>query len=226
MWQPTNSSRTLDGTPHSFVLACIMDIGIRFESAWLIPYEFQLRLGDFSFEHLKSLSKDSILKIMQSPPQSPRSGRYTTLHRWPPKMSDRFFQALDVIENKYAGGASKIWRGTPSEVVLRLLEFRGAGPKIATMAANILARNFKVPLSDHYSIDISLDTHVRRVLPRLGLVEPNSPDECLVYTARALNPEYPGLIDLPLWNIGRAWCKPKQPLWDQCYMTKVCPKRI
>ena len=219
--------RDLDGTPHAFVLACLMDIGIRFQRAWLIPYEFHLRLGGFSFAHLESLSKNRILKIMQSRPQSPHSGRYTTLHRWPEKMGERFYEALDVIARKYDGDASNIWQGTPSsaEVVLRFLDFHGAGPKIATMAANILARNFKISLSDHYSIDISLDTHVRRVLPRLGLVAPNSSDERLIYTARALNPNYPGLIDLPLWNIGRQWCKPREPLCDQCYMSTVCPKK-
>ena len=53
-------------------------------------------------------------------------------------------------------------------IPLRRLEFRGAGPKIATMAANLLARHLKVPFSDYYSIDISVDVQVRRVLSRLG----------------------------------------------------------
>jgi endonuclease III len=184
--------RDLNGTPHAFVLGCIMDIGIKFQRAWLIPYEFRLRLGNFSFENLSSLPKHRIVKNMQSPPQAPHSGRYTTLHRWPEKMGGRFYEALDVLNANYGGDASRIWCGRPSsaEVVLRFLEFPGAGPKIATMAANILAR-LNVPLSDHYSIDISLDTHVRRVLPRLGLIEPQSSDAQLIYTARALNPEYP-----------------------------------
>src|ERR1700722_301603 len=109
----------------------------------------------------------------------------------PEKMGTRFYEALKVIVSKYGGDASNIWRDRPSsaEAVLRFLEFPGAGPKIATMAANILAMNLKIPLSEHYSIDISLDTHVRRVMPRLGLVAPNSSDACLIYTARALNPK-------------------------------------
>jgi hypothetical protein len=37
--------RDLDNAPHAFVLACIMDIAIRFQRAWLIPHEFRVRLG-------------------------------------------------------------------------------------------------------------------------------------------------------------------------------------
>jgi len=71
------------------------------------------------------------------------------------------------------------------------------------MAANILARDFKVPLSDYYSIDTSVDVQVSRVFERLGLIEPKSSIERVVYRARALHPEFPGLLDYPAWKVGR-----------------------
>lgn len=40
------------------------------------------------------------------------------------------------------------------------------------------------------------------ILYRLGLVEKGVSVEKTIYKARALNPQFPKLIDLPLWEIG------------------------
>ena len=112
-------------------------------------------------------------------------------------------------------------------MVYRFLEFDGVGPKIATMAANILARDFKIPFADHYSIDISADRHIRRVFARLGLTAGEASVEQVIYKARTLHPDYPGIIDLPCWKIGRNWCREKgDPDCGACYMNNLCPKRI
>jgi endonuclease III len=147
------------------------------------------------------------------------------LHRFVDEMSLNFHEAVNLIAKKYEGNAANIWADTPSsaELVYRFLEFRGVGPKIGTMAANILARDFKVPLKDYYSIDISVDVQVRRVFERLGLIEPESSVERVVYRARALHPEFPGLLDFPAWEVGRNWCRPSSPNCAECYMQPACP---
>jgi len=144
----------------------------------------------------------------------------TPLDRFVETMSDFFHSAVELISKKYAGDADRIWLGNPSsaEVVYRFLEFRGVGPKIASMAANILARDFRIPFADHFSIDISADVHVRRVFARLGLCPSNATTEQVIYKARALHPEFPGMMDLPFWEIGRNWCKASAPQCDNCYM--------
>lgn len=91
------------------------------------------------------------------------------------------------------------------------------------MAANILIRGFQVPVSDHFSIDISVDVHVRRVFRRLGLIPKRASVEQVTYRARELNPEFPGILDLPAWQIGREWCKPKNPRCNECFMKDICP---
>jgi len=76
--------------------------------------------------------------------------RPAPLHRYPLEMSRNFHAAIERIADVYGGNAAAIWRRRPSsaEVVLRSLAFRGVGPKIATMAANILARDFKIRFAD------------------------------------------------------------------------------
>jgi endonuclease III len=206
----------LDHYPHAFVLGCVMDRQVKAELAWLIPHRFSQKLGDFRFSTLVNLSLEQIQDLMTHP---------VSLHRFPEKMSVYFYQAVQTIDKVYGGDAAKIWADNPSsaEVVYQFLQFDGVGPKIATMAANILARDFKIPFRDYYSIDISPDIHIRRVFTRLALVPKNPSNEHLVYKARALSPEFPGLMDLPSWEIGRQWCRPKEPACRNCYMNQVCP---
>ena len=207
----------LESTPHAFVLACVMDRQIKAELAWLIPYRISEKLGNFKFHSLAALSPEEVKNLMTVP---------EPLHRFPSEMAKNFYCAVQTIAAKYNGNALNIWSGKPSsaEVVYRFLEFRGVGQKIATMATNILARDLKVELSDYYSIDVSVDVHVRRVFYRLGLIPANASSEQVIFRARALSPEFPGLLDLPVWEIGQTWCKPSKPNCPQCYIRQVCPK--
>lgn len=206
----------LSGHPHAFVLGCVMDRQIKAETAWSIPHRFRERLGTFSLPALRKLTQQEILRLMTEP---------DTLHRFPVEMSRNFYKAVALISEKYDGNAANIWEGHPSsaELVYRFLEFRGIGQKIGTMAAKILARDFKIPLRDYYSIDISVDVQVRRVLERLGLIAQGDSIERIVYRARALHPEFPGLLDFPAWEIGRKWCRPNKPSCGPCYMKRACP---
>jgi endonuclease-3 len=202
--------------PHAFVLACVMDRQIKAERAWLIPYRISKKIGGFSMQSLSVLSLVDVNDLMKEP---------EPLHRFVETMANHFHAAVQRIKNNYASDASRIWTGKlPSaEVVYRFMEFEGVGPKIANMAANILARDFKIPFSDYYSIDISADVHVRRVFSRLGLCPADATVEQVIYKARALYPEFPGIMDLPCWEIGRNWCKSRGPVCSDCYMNELCP---
>ena len=206
----------LDNFPHSFVLACIMDRQIKAEKAWLIPYCISKKLGDFSMDSLYQLSPAEIKSYMLKP---------DPLHRFADKMSKCFYLGVQRIRNNYAGDANRIWKGKPSsaEVVYRFLEFEGIGPKIGSMAANILAREFKIQFADYFSIDISADVHVRRVFARLGLCPADATVEQVIYKARALHPEFPGMMDMPCWEIGRNWCRSRVMECGGCYMRNLCP---
>ncbi len=205
--------------PHAFVTACLMDRQITAERAWMIPLQIRERLGSFEMDDLARQSAADWLTLFASP---------SNLHRFPEKMSTVFYRAIQRIRSVYADDASIIWRNRPSSaaVVRRFLEFHGAGPKIATMAANILARDFRVPLSDYRCIDISADVHVLRVMARLGFVEEGASPDVVIYAAREANPDFPGVFDLILWDIGRDHCHPKAPDCPACRLRDRCPSAL
>ncbi len=214
--QADNLLNDLTSHPHAFVLACVMDRQIKAEKAWIIPYQISEKIDGFSMEALGALSRTDVNRLMAEP---------EPLHRFVDTMAGNFHSAVQRINQNYAGEAARIWAGRPSsaEVVYRFLEFDGVGPKIGNMAANILAREFKIPFADYFAIDISADVHVRRVFGRLGLCGADATVEQVIYKAKALYPEFPGMMDLPSWEIGRKWCKPRGPECGKCYMKDLCP---
>jgi len=208
----------INGHPHAFVLACVMDQQIKSEKAWQIPYKLKQRLGFFDFPSLAKPGKSSSIKLKKA------MVKPTPLHRFPKKMSKILLAAIRRIRNEFGGDASVIWTGRPSSatIVRRFLEFRGVGQKIATMATNILVRDFRVEVSDCYSIDISVDVHVKRVFARMGFIPMNKSVDYLIFRARELNPDYPGVFDLVIWELGRTVCRPTQPACDKCRYSRFC----
>ena len=152
----------LAGHPHAFVLACLVDRQVRAEWAWRVPWVIGERNGSFEIDDLAQLTEGEWLTLLRRPEPA---------HRMPETMATVLHRAVARIKDHYDGDASRIWAATPPSalVVRRFLEFHGAGPKIATMAANILVREFHVPLGDHRYIDISADVQTQRVMARLGV---------------------------------------------------------
>jgi len=207
----------LKNFPHAYVLACLMDRQIKAERAWKIPYLVCKKLESFTVAELSQITLKEYIDFFES----------EKLHRFNTKMAEIFFKAVIKIRDDYRGDASNIWKDNPSSasVVYKFLEFEGSGIKISTMAANILARQFKIPFSDYYSIDISPDVHIKRVMRRLGFVPDNAENDMIIYKARELNPEFPGIIDFSCWEIGRNWCKPNNPDCDNCIVRTECERK-
>ena len=204
--------------PHAYVLACVMNRQIKAERAWLIPYFISQEIGDFDFERLLKLDLNSLKEIFK------KKG----LQRFNDVMAENFYSAIQLIHTKYNADASNIWKNNPKSaaVVHRFLEFKGVGVKISTMATNILAREFKIPMQDRICIDISPDVQVKRVFTRLGFISKDASNDELIYYARELHPEYPGIFDFSAWEIGREWCRPNNPDCNNCFLKQFCPKII
>lgn len=210
----------LQSSPHAFVLACVMDRQIKAERAWMIPYQVSQELSSFTMETLLKNSLDDFTEIFTR----------RSFHRFNTDMAKYFYLGIKRIHEQYHDDASNIWKNNPASasVVRRFLQIDGVGIKIATMAANILARDFKISLKERLCIDISPDIQVIRVFKRLGLIADNSSADELLYRARELNPEYPGIFDLSSWEIGRNWCRPNpdKVKYRDCYLDNYCPKFI
>jgi endonuclease III len=208
----------IENNPHVFILAALMDRQIKAERAWGIPQQIFDIEGTNNFEEIANIKLYRIEKIFKD----------NSLHRFNTDMANVFYLGIQDIKNKYNCNASLIWQGklSSASVVYRFLEFKGCGIKIATMAANILARHFKIEFKDYYSIDISPDVHIKRVMARTGLVKHDPSPEMVIYKARELYPEFPGVIDFSCWEIGKNWCFASKPDCGNCIIKDDCKKII
>lgn len=181
--------------PHMFVLACTVDRQMHAGRAWAIPYKVGVAAGGHTFKHFRNLSHAQIERIFTT-------GR---LHRFNIRLAECLYRAIQDIEEKYDGDASRIWAANPSSaaVIRRFYEFKGFGNKIAPMAANLLVRYLKVPMRDHSSIDISPDVQVRKFFTHHRFLRKEARNEELILLGRELHPEFPGILDYPAWRRGR-----------------------
>lgn len=211
--------------PHIFVLACVMDRQIDADRAWQIPLKVAEELGSKSFDAFLSKDREYYINLFNT----------KKYHRFNQTMGEYFYDAIQLIHNKYNDNASNIWKANPNsaQVVCRFLEFNGVGIKIATMAANILSRDYKVPMTDMSAIDISPDRHVKRCMYRLGLVPERKEHDFLniseteiVYAAKAINPSFPGLMDLAFYYMGsKGYCENNSCDKENCLFGKICKRQ-
>jgi len=197
----------------AFLIAVVLDQGKRVEDVWEIPFRMKRNLGHFNPVEISKLSIEQIENTFDKKP------------RYPKKMAKWIKYASELVISKYDGETENIWNDNPrtDDLHRRFEEFKGIGQKKASMATNSLVRDLGVQVKDKKWIDVSYDIHVRRVFLRSGLVEKDT-QNLIIKTARLLNPDYPGELDLPSWLIGRQWCHPTNPDCDNCTITSVCPK--
>lgn len=207
----------LEHYPHAFVLASLMDRQLPAEKAWELPAKIMTIFGTFEITALGKISLEEYKRIFNE----------NKLHRYNDTMAEVFYRGVHRIIDVYDGNASKIWAGEPSsrEVVSRFRKFHGVGQKISTMATNILARDFYISFSDYTAIDVSADVHVCRVMKRMGLIEIESREEA-ISKAQKIYPKFPGIIDFPLWAIGKNICHSSNPNCRICPLKDSCKKEF
>lgn len=204
--------------PHLFVLGLQMDRGIESALAWEVPFRVREELGleSFEFSVLREPSIEDLVKVFIE----------TGLHRYPAKMARIFYNTLEHIAQDYDDDARRIWNDRPSSATLikRFLQFDGMALRMAAKAAHTLHRDFKVPLADATSLDVSPEEDVHRVFARLGFIGRNSSDEELIYVARELHVKYPAVFEWPCQELTRIACWPERPKCSRCPLRRACMK--
>ena len=204
--------------PHFFVIGCLMDRQIRANDAWSIPFIVENHLGTADINEWNKCSSGTISSIFEQ----------HTKHRFKKNMSDVFCEAVKKIVEVYGGDASCIWKGSDNcaDVIYNFLAFNGCGIKIATMAVNILTRMMNVKLEHMESIDISPDSQVKKIMINLGLIDEKASNEMIIYKARSIYPEFPGMLDPFLWYVGSQFCMVRQKHCAECPINKLCLKKV
>ena len=209
------ASNIIANDPCAFCIACCLDRGTKAEIIWTIPYDMQKTLGHLDPQRIYTMTMGQLEGLFKRLPRRPRY-----VNDAPKTIQDltRF-----VVE-KCNGDASLIWKGKKAIQVHRIFDsFHGVGPGIASLAVLLIEQAFPVRFEDRDNMDIKPDVHTVRVLYRLGVSDDITPESALE-ASRRMNPEFPGIVDGALWDIGRNWCFSINPNCSKCPVSGVCAK--
>ena len=78
---------------------------------------------------------------------------------------------------------------------------------------------------DRSAIDISPDRHIQRVMIRLGLVNESPSINQIIFKAKEIHPPFPGLLDLPFYDVGKKYCHARNPQCSKCPFSPYCKYR-
>jgi len=117
-----------------------------------------------------------------------------------------------MIVNEYNGDLVKALSGNMNEVRRRFLKIRGIGYK----TIDVVLMNLGYPV-------IAIDTHIKRVAKRLGLV-PDTNNYLVIqkYLQNELEYKDPLKTHLLLIRFGRTICRARKPMCSICPLKNVC----
>lgn len=72
---------------------------------------------------------------------------------------------------------------------------------------------------------IIVDTHLKRVAARLGLIDSEDPDKIEMELTQLIPSDEQFKFSMRIGEHGRQICKAKNPLCDACIMNDICPSR-
>jgi endonuclease-3 len=125
-----------------------------------------------------------------------------------------FFRMKERALRRFAHALLERHGGKVPDTMEELLELPGIGIKVAGI---ILVAAFGKNA-------ISVDTHVHRIINRLGLLRTSSPEKTCVALYEVLPRRLWRHINVNLVALGQTLCQPVHPRCDLCPIESLCPK--
>ncbi|MGB2975436.1 MAG: DNA-directed RNA polymerase subunit beta, partial [Phycisphaerae bacterium] len=208
------AKKVIYDNPLAFVIAVFSMRRVDAKASFLAPLKLQKGIGKLDVGEISNLSIEEVCKFL--PGQAQRD------------ISKAIIGFCKCVVEKYEGNVESFWKGrTAEQVIAELAEIPEVGEfKIAPLLVNMLHRHPDLPYArkfpDPESISISADVQVLKSMAELGLLDTDLAEAVragkqitdaqkrrALDIAKGLCPEYPGELDLPLWEMGRtgSWHK-------------------
>jgi hypothetical protein len=201
--------------PYAFALASCLARGRDDEISWTIPHDIEQELGHLDPRLIHQISIRSLQELFYRLPR-----RLYFVTGAPLTATD----LTDAVVGPCNGDASLLWRGcTAAQVEDRFARFYGAPDRDPNVLILRLEYIYGVRFPDRDAGRPIIHIATPRVLSRLGLISEETPSAareaiCQLYAG------YPAEIEVPLWFVGRWWCRVWQPLCTDCFLSAVCPQ--
>ena len=207
-----------------FFLGAIMDYQMNADIVWNNAEELADKLG----------SEDLWGKIARMPEDRWRrlrkdNGDY--FHRfWDAQgnlsVAKKIQRVARNVSGRFGGDVRAIWVNRTTEGVYEVLK---NDVQVNLGNSDAIVRMIVLALENYGhvkgSTSVKPDSNVKRVLGRVFYGEAISKDSDAIEIARTIYPRNPGRIDLPLYDIGKTFCRKTQPLCDSdtgCPLNGVC----
>ena len=203
--------------PFACLVGCAFNSRQKSWRAWDIPFQIKKK-GMLDAQKLASMSHQELVHLMNSLPRLPIAGA---------DKGARTLKDVSRLVVSLGGDLIASWKDATVFDVKLDLEIRiyGVGEVVADFTVRMLHDNFGLFESQKRRVNIKADLHLQRVFTRTGLI-PFEDVDLAIIAARHLNPDYPGELDRPAFNIGKRWCHKTLPNCPACPLADVCPKLI
>lgn len=125
------------------------------------------------------------------------------------------------VVHRFNGDVRNIWRGRAADELPDVLKYDvevNLGDSTATIDMIVLALRKYNHIEG--TADVKADRHVIRVLG--SLFDRDLNPGAAKYLARQIHPGKPWELDLPLFDIGREYCRPSYPKCEDCPLVEAC----